>query len=74
MKTVDPIKPQTPQVSKIKCATCKFRDKTTITIKGIVRPVGVTRGQCKIYSDSRGKPYDVLFENADCLYYEKDVE
>lgn len=77
MKDIDPIRPQTPSINKIQCATCVYRDKTTLVINGTLREVGVIRNNCKMYSNNiypYGKPRNILFNNAKCEYYVKDEE
>lgn len=73
-KEYDPIKAQMPQADKIKCRDCKNRDKACVDINGKRILVGVTKSFCAAYADGVGKPYDVLFQNVNCKYYEKDGE
>lgn len=67
---------QSPDPKKIKCTTCKNRNKTVIEINGVKKPVGVTKTFCEKYKGYPGadKPYDILFQNADCKYYEEDKD
>jgi hypothetical protein len=70
-----PIKGQFPNRNEILCKTCKFRDKTTITLDDKKIPVGITKAFCEKYEappKSNGKPHEVLFENGICEYYEKE--
>lgn len=68
----DPIKPQTPDAKKILCMDCEYRDRTVLNINGKVLPVGATKMYCLKYKNKTGKPYDVLFKNADCERYKKE--
>lgn len=71
----DPIRPQVPSYEKIICRTCKYRDKSKITFKGKEFDVGTTRDTCEKYTGeaiSKLKPYDVLFMNDICEFYEED--
>ena len=68
----DPIKPQTPDAKKILCMDCEYRDKTVLSINGKVLPVGATKMYCSQFRNRTGKPYDVLFNNAECERYKKE--
>lgn len=71
-----PLKGQFPNPSKILCRDCANRDRTVIKIKDKEKAVGVTKAFCDAYPappESNGKPEEVLFNNADCQYYVKDV-
>lgn len=65
-----------PDPEKIKCKDCKYRDKTVVVIEGKAHYCGVTRGECEKYKwgETMGKPHDVLFQNADCEFYEQSKE
>lgn len=73
-----PITGTFPDEKTILCKDCRFRDKTEVDLFGKLMKVGITRDTCDKYTgyntpDGTGyKPHDVLFNNADCLYYEKD--
>ena len=71
-RTLDPIKPQTPDASKIMCMTCEHRDKFALRIRDKIVPVGATKIYCSEYNSGTGKPYDVLFANAKCPRYKKE--
>nr|WP_308742095.1 hypothetical protein [uncultured Anaerocolumna sp.] len=53
--------------NKIKCKTCKFKN-------GGMRYPHYTKGSCEMYPSPSTKPHDVLFEGADCVFYEKEKE
>lgn len=57
----------------IKCKDCVFR-KPDLVQDGKVIVKGYKNGYCKVYTPeiSNGKPNDILFEKADCEYYQKD--
>lgn len=62
---------------KIMCKDCAFRDKTIVKLDGEILPVGVTRSFCQIYEappKTNGKPTGILFQNAECKYYQKDTD
>lgn len=64
-----------PDPKKIKCKDCFYRDKTKVKLGNKIIESGITKSFCVAYPkppDSNGKPYDVLFQNADCRFYEKD--
>lgn len=70
-----PMKMAHPNPKTIKCKNCKYRDKTTVEIDGEIIDVGITKGRCEKYLDypyDMGKPSAILFQNADCEYYEKE--
>lgn len=70
-----PIRGQFPDKTKIMCKDCIHRDKTVVKIKGKEIPVGVTKSFCEMYQEppaSNGKPHEVLFENVQCDFYEKE--
>lgn len=71
-RELDPIKPQVPDAKKILCMDCEHRDKTVLSINGKVLPVGATKMYCAQYRSGTGKPYDVLFKNAECERYKKE--
>lgn len=69
------IKGQFPDKDKIFCKDCIYRDKAVINLGNKKIPVGVTKAFCAKYESppkSNGKPHEVLFENGDCIYYEKE--
>lgn len=63
-----PMRSVFPVSTEIPCATCKYRDRTEITLGGKKKAVGVTRDSCQMYSS---KPNDVLFYKAECTAYEE---
>ena len=70
-----PIKGQFPDLNKIKCRDCIYRDKTVVELNGKEIKVGVTRAFCDMFigpPDDNGKPRNVLFGNEDCDLYEKE--
>lgn len=70
-----PIKGQFPDINNIICKDCVFRDKTTINLSDKKIPVGVTKAFCEKYQappKSNGKPHEVLFNNGDCVFYQKE--
>lgn len=66
--------PQFPDENKVKCNDCKFRDKTEVDLLGKHYRPGITRDTCEAYKNGNHKPLPILFEQADCQYYEKDSE
>ena len=54
----------------IKCKDCKFRMENVVVMGNLIKRY--TYGQCDIYEYPDTKPYAVLFEGADCEYYEKE--
>ena len=70
----DPMKMQTADIRKVKCRDCLYRDRTVMEIDGERVLVGVTRDTCLIYSGKNGnwKPTEVIIQNKDCEFYEKD--
>ena len=73
-KERDVIKPQTPDIKKIRCKDCIYRDKTIIKIGGKSLPVGITRAYCSAFPAPVGKPKSVIFDNLDCPMYKKNVK
>lgn len=72
-----PMKASWPNPNKIVCKDCAFRDKTVVKLGDKTIPAGVTKDFCKIYEKppkTNGKPSAVLFQNAECKYYQKDAE
>ena len=70
-----PMKTSSPNPNEIMCKDCKHRDKTILEIGSKVRYIGVTRATCEKYigmPEGNDKPYEVLFDNAACQYYEKE--
>lgn len=61
-KQVDP--------DKIVCKTCKFKKPDSI-INGRVFPQYI-KGVCLKYLEPKTKPAAVLFDNADCIFYEHE--
>ena len=49
------------------CRNCKHK-APDIQINGALTVDGYKKGECEKYSD---KPYEILFENEKCKYYEK---
>lgn len=47
----------------IQCKTCRYRYPD---------PYGYRNGNCYKYKKESGKPNDILFDNAKCIYYRKD--
>ena len=60
---------QTANIKEIVCKDCVYRDRTTITLGGKVKPVGVTKCVCEQYTL---KPSEVLYMGLDCERYEKE--
>ena len=54
-----------PDVEKIKCKDCIFRAEDRFG--GAVK--GATLAICDCFKD---KPMDILWKDADCIYYEKE--
>ena len=54
-----------PDIQKIQCKDCIFREKDRFN--GAVK--GATLSLCECFD---GKPYDILWENAECIYYESE--
>lgn len=74
-ENVSPMRGIFPDPEKIKCRDCFNRDRTEVKILGKMKKVGITKAFCAAYPeppDSRGKPSEVLFQNADCRFYVKD--
>lgn len=68
-----PMKVVFPNPEKIQCRTCANRDRTEITIGKKAIPVGITKDFCDEYTiEQNGKPYEVLFLNAECPRYIED--
>lgn len=71
-----PIKGSWPDPKKVKCKDCKFRDRTAVEINGRMIYSGIVKSFCDKYVgyDKGGnyKPNEILFQNADCEYYEKE--
>lgn len=63
------IKAEFANPNTIKCKDCKNRDKSIVKIGSNIKYVGITRCKCDKYD---AKPLDILFNNADCEYYEKE--
>lgn len=62
-RIVDDFAPTFPN-EEIKCKTCKKKKAGVI---------GYKNGYCDAYpTGTTGKPNDILFENADCDFYEKE--
>jgi hypothetical protein len=40
--------------------------------KRVDEPLAATASICEMYEYPESKPYEVLFDGADCEYYEKD--
>lgn len=71
-RELSPIHGQFPS-DDIICKDCMFRDHETVEIGSKVLPVGVKRAHCMIYTDTAGKPTEILFAGADCAFYEKET-
>ena len=56
-----------PDITKIQCKDCIFREKDRLN--GHIK--GATLGLCEVYKD---KPNDILWYNAECIYYESENE
>ncbi len=70
-----PITGQFPDKEKIRCASCRYRDKEIVDFLGKKYAAGVTRAICEKYTgDGRTgfKPHGVLFEGKDCPMYEAE--
>lgn len=70
-----PIKASWPDPTKVPCKGCLHRDKTVIEIDGKEIKCGITRSFCDMYPGppiDNGKPGEILFENADCDFYEEE--
>ena len=68
-----PMKAQVPDGTQIACKNCIHRDRTFVDIKGKNIPVGVTKGNCDMFTYPDAKPSEVLFLNADCPFYEREI-
>jgi hypothetical protein len=53
------------------CETCIFQTPA-VTIEGEAHE-RYTRSNCQIFEEPEYKPHEVLWEHADCEYYEKDL-
>jgi hypothetical protein len=53
----------------IVCRTCRFK-KPSVTIGGVERE-RYTHSACLIYEPPNYKPNEILWEHAECEYYEK---
>lgn len=69
-----PMKATHPDPNRIQCKDCVNRDRTMVKLpSGKVIPSGITKDFCVVYSiQDNGKPYEVLFQNAECRYYVKE--
>lgn len=54
----------------IKCKDCAFRMENVVVMGKLIKRH--TYGQCDIFTYPDTKPSAILFEGADCPYYEKD--
>jgi hypothetical protein len=61
-----------PECDKIACKDCVFRDKTIVTVGETTIEAGVTKSYCEIYKYPDNKPNEILFNNSECEYYEKE--
>lgn len=70
-----PMKGSFPDPNAIACKDCVYRDRTEITIGTDVIRAGITKSFCEKYQmpQSNGKPREVLFENAPCPEYMREV-
>lgn len=70
-----PMKANWANPDTIKCKDCKYRDKTEIKIGDTIKKFGVTKCFCEkyigVHAGGNDKPSDILFQNADCDFYEK---
>lgn len=59
---------------KVKCMDCGLRNRTVVKSADGRKdvPVGATRRFCDAYPSGKGKPNEILFQNADCEFYVKD--
>ena len=70
-----PIHGSFPDKNSVFCKDCKFRDRTTVKLGQKEYTVGTTRDTCQKYNGNEAyKPNDILFKNAPCDYYEKDLD
>lgn len=69
-----PMKGQMADPNQIFCRDCAFRDKTTIAIGKDIIPVGVTKDTCDVFIYPNTKPHEILFDEAPCNYWSKDIE
>lgn len=63
-----------PDLNKISCKDCEYRNKTIVEINGKNIPFGTIKTTCDMYP---GYPYDekpskILFQNEPCELYEKE--
>lgn len=74
-RELSPMKAMFPNPNTIRCRDCVNRDRTVVTLpNNKVIPSGITKDFCEAYGmDQNGKPYDVLFLNAECPMYIKDT-
>ena len=64
---------QRPDPKKIRCRDCLYRDKTVVTLGGEKVKVGITKDTCLFFNKpGNWKPTSILFQNADCPFYEHD--
>lgn len=70
------VKGRWPDIKKIKCKDCIYRDRAVIDIFNPPKDVGAAKDVCEMYPlppDGNGKPSDILFQNADCEFYIEDI-
>lgn len=75
-RELSPVKGVFPNGKKIVCKDCIYRDKTVVHIGKKKLDVGTTKAFCDAYlppPTSNGKPTEVLFNGADCKFYQKEV-
>lgn len=66
---------QRPDPDKIRCRDCLYRDQDELELDGETIKVGITRDTCMMFNrPGNWKPTAVLFQNADCLLYERDED
>ena len=68
-----PMKTQVPDGTQIACKDCVHRDRTIVHINGKDIPVGVTKVNCDMITYPDDKPSEVLFLNAECPFYEREI-
>lgn len=67
-----PMKCQVADANNIACKDCEHRDRTVINVDGKKISVGITRSNCEMFVYPDSKPSDILFNGADCDFYEEE--
>ena len=68
------IRMQTADPKKMRCRDCIYRDRSVTVLDGKTVLTGVMKATCLIYDGKSGrwKPDFVVFENKNCMFYERD--